>query len=97
MQKIYVCDTCGEHYKNDKDALRCEVQHRIAKERAERECANQEKMLVAISDAVNLYIQKYGEFPSIELSDESARVLNSEDCDFSEEIIESLFIEDEED
>lgn len=74
MKVSYICEICGKPYGSEPEAKKCEQTHEeIAKKRAE-EHEREAKLLEAINNAVNLYVQNYHKMPVIALSEENEEI-----------------------
>lgn len=71
MKATYTCEYCSHGYETESEALECEQRHKKEdeeKRRAKEEKAERSK---AISNLINLYIQRYGEMPDIDITNEN--------------------------
>lgn len=67
----YICEICNKQYATVSEAEQCELAHK-------RKTAEESVKTTAetkISDAVNAYIAKYKEFPSIDITPENQKLL----------------------
>lgn len=92
----YICEICNKQYDTVAGAEQCELAHK--KEALEASAKNSAE--AAISDAVNAYVAKFKEFPSIEIAPENKKFLISglaEKIEDAFDILVDIFCEDDED
>lgn len=75
----HICEICNKQYDTVAGAEKCELAHK----KEALEASAKTSMGTAISDAVNAYVAKFKEFPDIELTPESQKLLIG---DFAEKL-----------
>ncbi len=71
VNQTFECETCGKGYKTENEALACERKHAY-----ETKLENTKNDISAkISDMINMYIDKFGEMPEIELTKKSREIV----------------------
>jgi hypothetical protein len=82
----YICEICNTKFDSPAEAERCELTHKEQRQRIAKEAAE-----IKISNAVNAFISKYGEMPTIHLSDENEAITLTEISADICEMLESFF------
>ena len=75
----HICEICNKQYDTVAGAEKCELAHK----KEALEASAKTSMGTAISDAVNAYVAKFKEFPSIEITSENQKLLLG---DFAEKL-----------
>ena len=74
MKIGYVCEVCGEMYKDEQSAAACEMKHREEEEKKMAKIAKEKDLRDAINRGINVYMQMYGRLPQIELTEENQKL-----------------------
>lgn len=83
----HICEICNKQYDTVAGAEKCELAHK----KEALEASAKASMATAISDAVNAYVAKFKEFPSIEITLENQKFLVGDFAENLEKAIDILF------
>ena len=83
MKVNYTCEFCGATYDNEPAAVACEKEHVKTSEK-------EANFISAINEAVNVYIQLFGRFPEITLTEENEKRIMIDIDEVLEQIFEVL-------
>lgn len=72
MKVKYTCEVCGAEFNTPDEAKKCESKHDLLRKKDELKAKSEE----AIAEMVNRHIQTFKEFPSVELSEESQKIIH---------------------
>jgi hypothetical protein len=75
-------------YKDEQSAAQCEMQHKKAEEKKMADIAKEKDLLSAINHGINVYMQMYGRFPQIELTEENQNLAIENAIDVLADIFE---------
>lgn len=87
MKIEYTCDVCGKRFATQYEAKKCEEAHNSEKKREELK----KKSAEAISELIDKYIETFGDFPELKLSDKASDVLVTNTRDSIDKLVDECF------
>lgn len=68
MKASYKCEVCGRDYETEEKALECEKKHAEQEAKARIEAQEKRDMSKQINQLLQTYVEKFDEFPPIEIN-----------------------------
>ena len=89
INQTFECERCGKRYETEKEALNCEQKHH-----SEDKISSAKKDIsLKISEMINMYIDKFGELPTIEFTKSNRELLTRTTFDNICDILADILVD----